>query len=69
MAKLIKFIVFAAVCIITAFGIYNLIKTTRIDKNHPDHPGTPLAQIRQKQACHEARPRRAFLVPSPKNDI
>jgi|GEM_PF-1007605 hypothetical protein len=36
MAKLIKFIVFAAVCIITAFGIYNLIKTTRIDENTLD---------------------------------
>ena len=36
MAKLIKFIVFAAVCIITAFGVYNLIKTTRIDENTLD---------------------------------
>jgi hypothetical protein len=36
MAKLIKFIVFAAVCIITAFGIYNLIKTAKIDENTLD---------------------------------
>ena len=33
MCKFIKFIVFAAVCIISAFGIYSLVKTAKTDEN------------------------------------
>ncbi len=33
MGKLIKYIVFAAVCIISAFGIYSLVKTAKTDEN------------------------------------
>jgi hypothetical protein len=31
--KVIKYIVFAAICIISAFGIYSLIKTAKTDEN------------------------------------
>jgi len=33
MGKLIKYIVIAAVCIISAFGIYSLVKTAKTDEN------------------------------------
>ena len=36
MAKLIKYVVVAAVCIISAYGIYSLVKTTQIDENTID---------------------------------
>lgn len=36
MGKLIKYIVIAAVCIISAFGIYSLVKTAKIDENTLD---------------------------------
>lgn len=36
MAKLIKYVVIAAVCIISAFGIYSLVKTAKIDENTID---------------------------------
>jgi hypothetical protein len=31
--KMVKYIVFAAICIISAFGIYSLIKTAKTDEN------------------------------------
>lgn len=33
MGKLIKYIVIAAVCIVSAFGIYSLVKTAKTDEN------------------------------------
>jgi hypothetical protein len=33
MGKFIKYTVFIAVCIISAFGIYNLVKTAKTDEN------------------------------------
>lgn len=36
MTKLIKYIVLAAVCVISAFGIYSLVKTAKIDENTID---------------------------------
>lgn len=36
MTKMIKYIVLAAVCVITAFGIYSLVKTAKIDENTID---------------------------------
>lgn len=36
MAKMIKYVVIAAVCIISAFGIYSLVKTAKIDENTID---------------------------------
>ena len=33
MGKLIKYAVIAAVCIISAFGIYSLVKTAKTDEN------------------------------------
>ncbi|ACX73916.1 hypothetical protein SAMN06298224_0340 [Fibrobacter sp. UWB16] len=33
MGKLIKYVVIAAVCIISAFGIYSLVKTAKTDEN------------------------------------
>lgn len=36
MAKAIKFIVITAVCIISAFGIYSLVKTAKTDENTVD---------------------------------
>ena len=33
MGKLIKYVVIAAVCIISAFGIYRLVKTAKTDEN------------------------------------
>ena len=33
MGKLIKYVVIAAVCIISAFGIYSLVKTAKTDDN------------------------------------
>jgi hypothetical protein len=36
MGKIIKFIVIAAVCIISAFGIYSLIQYNKTDENTAD---------------------------------
>ena len=36
MGKLIKIIVIAAVCIISAFGIYSLVKYNKVDENTAD---------------------------------
>ncbi len=36
MAKLIKYVVIAAVCIISAFGIYSLVKYNKVDENTVD---------------------------------
>ena len=36
MGKLIKYVVIAAVCIISAFGIYSLVKTAKNDENTLD---------------------------------
>ncbi len=36
MGKIIKFIVIAAVCIISAFGIYSLIQYNKADENTAD---------------------------------
>ena len=33
MGKFIKYVVIAAVCIISAFGIYSLVKTAKTDEN------------------------------------
>ena len=33
MGKLIKYVVIAAVCIISAFGIYSLVKTAKTHEN------------------------------------
>ena len=33
MGKLIKYVVIAAVCIISAFGIYSLVKTAKTNEN------------------------------------
>ena len=33
MGKLIKYVVITAVCIISAFGIYSLVKTAKTDEN------------------------------------
>ena len=33
MGKLIKYVVIAAVCIVSAFGIYSLVKTAKTDEN------------------------------------
>ena len=33
MGKLIKYVVIAAVCIISTFGIYSLVKTAKTDEN------------------------------------
>ena len=33
MGKLIKYVVIATVCIISAFGIYSLVKTAKTDEN------------------------------------
>ena len=36
MAKIIKIIVIAAVCVISAFGIYSLIQYNKADENTAD---------------------------------
>ena len=36
MGKIIKIIVIAAVCIISAFGIYRLVKYNKVDENTAD---------------------------------
>lgn len=36
MLKAIKYIVIAAVCIISAFGIFSLVKTAKTDENTVD---------------------------------
>jgi hypothetical protein len=36
MAKFIKYVVIAAVCIISAFGIYSLVKYNKVDENTLD---------------------------------
>ena len=36
MGKIIKYIVIAAVCIISAFGIYSLIQYNKLDENTAD---------------------------------
>lgn len=36
MGKLIKYIVIAAVCILSAWGIYSLVKTGKTDENTVD---------------------------------
>ena len=36
MGKLIKIIVITAVCIISAFGIYSLVKYNKVDENTSD---------------------------------
>ena len=36
MTKFLKYAAFIAVCVISAFGIYSLIKTNKIDENTID---------------------------------
>ena len=36
MGKIIKILVITAVCLISAFGIYSIVKTARIDENTAD---------------------------------
>lgn len=36
MVKVIKYIVIAAVCVISAFGIFSLVKTAKTDENTVD---------------------------------
>jgi len=36
MGKIIKILVITAVCLITAFGIYSIVKTARIDEHTAD---------------------------------
>ncbi|SHG43892.1 hypothetical protein SAMN05720761_10288 [Fibrobacter sp. UWCM] len=36
MGKIIKIVVFVAVCVISAFGIYSLIKYNKVDENTAD---------------------------------
>jgi len=36
MGKIIKYVVIAAVCIISAFGIYSLVKYNKVDENTLD---------------------------------
>lgn len=36
MAKIVKYIVIMAVCIVSAFGIYSLVKYNKVDENTAD---------------------------------
>ena len=36
MGKIIKIIVFVAICVISAFGIYSLVKYNKVDENTAD---------------------------------
>lgn len=36
MGKIIKYIVIAAVCVVSAFGIYSLLKYNKVDENTVD---------------------------------